>query len=65
MAPWKGQMLKTIRERRGLTQAELAKRVKAHTMTISRLERGARRPSVDLLQRLARALRVRMEELLG
>ena len=57
-------MLKKARERRKLTQVELAKRVRVHQVTIARLERGARRPSADLLQRLARVLKVTMEDLL-
>ncbi len=57
-------MLKKARERRKLTQAELAKRVGVHQVTIARLETGVRRPSADLLQRLAKVLKVKMEDLL-
>ncbi len=57
-------MLKKARERRNLTQAALAKRVGVHQVTIARLETGVRRPSADLLQRLAKALKVKMEDLL-
>jgi len=45
-------------------QAALAKKVGAHTMTISRIERGVRRPSMVLLQRIARALNVTIADLL-
>jgi putative transcriptional regulator len=64
MAPWSGPVLKRMRERRKLTQAELAAKIDAHVLTISRLERGVRRPSALMLQRLAKALRCRMEDLL-
>ncbi len=43
---------------------ELAKRVRVHQVTIARLETGTRRPSADLLQRLAKVLKVKMEDLL-
>ena len=58
-------MLKKARNRRGITQAALGKKVGVHQVTIARLETGVRRPSMDLLQKLARALRVKMAELVG
>ncbi len=61
---WKGTVLKKIRQRRKLTQAELAQRVRVHVITITRLETGVRRPSMDLLQRLAKVLRVKVGDLL-
>ncbi len=57
-------MLKQARARRKLTQAVLAKRVGVDVMTISRIERGDRRPSMALLQRLAKVLGVAVTELL-
>jgi len=62
---WRGTVLKKIRQRRKLTQAELARRVGVHVITITRLETGARRPSMDLLQRLAKVLKVKVGELLA
>ena len=61
---WRGAVLKKARENRKLTQAKLAAKVGVHEMTISRLERGDRQPSMDLLQRLAKVLRVKVGELL-
>ncbi len=61
---WRGTVLKKIRQRRKLTQAELAQRVRVHVITITRLETGVRRPSMDLLQRLAKVLRVKVGDLL-
>ena len=61
---WRGQVLKKIRERRGFTQAALAERVGVHQVTIARLETGERNPSMDLLHRLAKALKVKLPELL-
>jgi DNA-binding XRE family transcriptional regulator len=47
-----------------LTQATLAKKVGVHKITISRIERGDRQPSMDLLQRIAKSLKVTIKELL-
>jgi transcriptional regulator with XRE-family HTH domain len=57
-------MLKRARTRRKLTQLQLAKKVGVHEITISRLERGDRQPSMNLLQRLAKALGVPVTALL-
>ncbi len=67
MSPKKlGAMLKTAREKKGLTQDELAKRAKLTKPYISQLESGARKnPSLPALQRLAKALGVPVTELLG
>jgi transcriptional regulator with XRE-family HTH domain len=61
---WRGEVLKKARERRKLTQAALAERVGVHQVSIARLESGSRRPSMAMLQRLAKALGVRMTALL-
>ena len=61
---WRGRVLKHARTRRKLTQVALAKRVKAHPITIARLEAGTRQPSMALLQRLAKALGVPVTALL-
>jgi len=61
---WRGKVLRKIREKRGMTQTALAERVGVHRVTIAYLESGARQPSMDLLQRLAKALKVKVAELL-
>lgn len=43
------------RESAGLTQAELARRMGTTQSAIAAIEAGARRPTVELLERLARA----------
>jgi transcriptional regulator with XRE-family HTH domain len=53
-------MLKTAREKRGLTQSELAEKVGVHLVTICRIETGARNPSMPLLQKIAKALGMRL-----
>ena len=57
-------MLKRIREKRRMTQGQLAQKVGVHLVTISRIETGARQPSMDLLHRLAKALKVKVGDLL-
>jgi DNA-binding XRE family transcriptional regulator len=50
--------IKVLREHRSLTQAGLGEAVGSNSLYISQLERGVRRPSLDLLQRIAAALGV-------
>ena len=50
--------IKTIRKRRGLTQAQLAEKVGRTGDAISQLERGLSLPSFETLDRLAEALQV-------
>jgi putative transcriptional regulator len=57
-------VLKRIRENRGMTQQALADKVGVHQVTIARLERSSRNPSMRLLERIAKALKVRLTDLL-
>jgi transcriptional regulator with XRE-family HTH domain len=61
-----GERLSAARERRGLTQGEVAQRAHLPQQAISRLERGARtHVRSDVLARLAIALDVSADVLLG
>lgn len=51
-----GARVKAERDRLGLTQAELAKRMGTTQPTIARLEAGGVTPSLDTLHRAANAL---------
>ena len=62
--PWNAETLKRLRERRGLTQEELAQRVGVHRVTIARMEVNALRPGIDLVEALAKALKVKVTDLL-
>lgn len=53
------------RNMRGLSQDELAKRAKLQPSAISHFETGSRKPSFDNLKRLADALEVTSDYLLG
>lgn len=57
--------LRALRRRRGLTLAELAAETGISTSTLSRLESGLRRPTLDLLIRLASAYRASLDDLVG
>jgi transcriptional regulator with XRE-family HTH domain len=50
------EQLKTLRKKRGLSQAQLAELVGVEQPTIQRWESGSRMPDLDNLQMLARAL---------
>ena len=63
--PWYPNTLKALRERRGLTQAQLAELVGVTRVTVARLEVGMRQPGIDLLEALAKALRVKVTDLLS
>ncbi len=56
--------MKRLRERRRLTQQQLAVRVGVHRVTVAKLETGALRPGVDVLEGLAKALNVKVTDLL-
>jgi transcriptional regulator with XRE-family HTH domain len=55
--------LKTLREDKKLTQAALAKRAKVSRAYLSRLEMGLHDPPLSRLRALAKALGVRVSEL--
>lgn len=57
--------LRAVRERKLLTQAELAERAGLRRATVNRLEAGAHGARVSTVRRLADALSVRPEELTG
>lgn len=59
-----GERIRLYRDRKGLTQLELAKKVDVDKMTIWRIENGADLKS-QLLVKLAHVLEVRPDILLG
>jgi transcriptional regulator with XRE-family HTH domain len=60
-----GQQLLRIRTRRGLTQEQLAVKAGLVRVYVTKLEQGAHDPTLTMLVRLAKALRVSVTELLG
>ena len=59
-----GKRLREIRERRGLSQKQLAELLKTDVMQVSRYERGIGLPSAESCVELAGILRVSTDELL-
>jgi len=53
-----GKNLRAIREKRGWTQEELADYSGLHRTYISGVERGLRNPTIQIVARLSKALRV-------
>src|SRR5919205_1379427 len=60
-----GPRLKRLRTQRGLTLTGLAATTGISKSTLSRLETGQRRPSLELLLPLAQAYRVPLDDLVG
>ena len=60
-----GDRLKQIRTRRALTQKQLAERAKITTAAVARIERNEAEPRMTTVRKLADALDVDPEELIG
>ena len=60
-----GPQLRLVRKERGVTLAGLAESTGISKSTLSRLENGQRRPSLELLPPLAQACRVPLDVLVG
>ena len=53
-----------VRLRQGLSQGNVARRLNLHRSYISGIERGVRNPSLKVVQKIAKALGVKIIELL-
>lgn len=60
-----GPRLRALRQRRGATLAQLSRTTGISVSTLSRLESGQRRPTLELLLPLARAHQAPLDELVG
>lgn len=60
-----GPRLRAVRLDRGLTLEQVGESTGISASTLSRLESGRRRPTLELLLPLARAYRVQLDELVG
>lgn len=58
-----GEKIRLARINKGLTQAELAERMNVSFPNISKWERDVRKPKVETIVRLAKALDVRFEDI--
>ncbi|OGK77353.1 MAG: hypothetical protein A2050_03190 [Candidatus Rokubacteria bacterium GWA2_73_35] len=52
-----------LRDQRGLSQEALAQKARINRVTLARLERAMHPPTLDTLERIARALGVRLVDL--
>ncbi len=59
------ERLKSVREQRGMSQLDLAQKAGLQPTAISHFETGSRSPSFDNLRKLADALSVNTDYLLG
>ncbi|WP_406675259.1 XRE family transcriptional regulator [Nonomuraea sp. N2-4H] len=59
-----GPRLRALRQERGFTLAQLGKSTGISVSTLSRLESGGRKPTLELLLLLARAYQVQLDELI-
>ncbi|HKU18120.1 MAG TPA: helix-turn-helix transcriptional regulator [Candidatus Saccharimonadales bacterium] len=53
-----GKKLKELRLERGMTQAAVAVRAKMHPNYYAKVERGDQKPSIEIYERIAKALKV-------
>lgn len=60
-----GENIKALRKRKGLTQEELAIRLRVVRQTVSKWEKGLSVPDAEMLQRLAEVLDTDVAQLLG
>lgn len=56
--------VRQIREERGWSQEELGELADVHRTYVSQVERGMRNPTIEIVARLAKALRVSASDLL-
>lgn len=59
-----GQKIKSVREARKLTQAEVAKKAGIHVNYFARVERGEVNPSIEILQNIIKALNAKSSDIL-
>lgn len=57
-----GKKIRGIREKRGMTQSQLAGQLDIDTGHLSRIERGVRIPSLKLLFRIAELLQIEIKD---
>ena len=60
-----GENLKSVREKRGLTQEKLAKEINVNRVNIAYYESGTKVPSVAVLTKIADTLDCSIDGLLG
>ena len=59
-----GKNIKKSRKKAGLTQAQAAGKAGIHTNYFARVERGEENPSYEILEKIAKALKIKSSEIL-
>lgn len=59
-----GLRLRELRREQGVSQEELAARAELHRTYVSSVERGERNVSLETVEKLAKALKLRMADLM-
>lgn len=59
-----GKKVKEIRLKKKMSQRDVAKLLKVHRSYVSGIERGVRNPSLKVIERVANALGVNIEEII-
>lgn len=59
-----GQKLKEIRQRKIMTQADVATKANITVNYYARIERGEENPSFDVIKRLVKALKIKSSDIL-
>lgn len=59
-----GKNIKKARQKAKLTQSELAEKAGIHTNYYARLERGEVNPSMEIVENIAKALKVKSSDIL-
>jgi transcriptional regulator with XRE-family HTH domain len=60
-----GNRLKTVREEKGLKREDIAKQLGTSSAIVGRYERNERTPSVEIAKKIAEALEVSLDYLVG
>jgi transcriptional regulator with XRE-family HTH domain len=59
-----GRVIKAVRERQGVSQEKLAERAEIDRTYVSMIERGKRQPTLEVANRIADALSMRLSEII-
>ncbi len=59
-----GQNIKKVREKVGKTQEEVAQDAGIHVSYLSRIERGVVNPSIEIVENIAKSLRIKSSDIL-
>lgn len=59
-----GKRIRALREKKGLTQAQVAEKAGIHVNYYARVERGEPNPRIPIIEKIAKALGVKSSDIL-